>query len=60
LELKILRKFVNWVSIILTRQGLYISGNKELCDDHMGKYPVIFLSLKGVEGLEFASAKRML
>ena len=24
------------------------------------KYPVIFLSLKGVEGLEFASAKRML
>ena len=40
--------------------GLYISGNKELCDDHMGKYPVIFLSFKGVEGLEVASAKRML
>ena len=40
--------------------GLYISGNKELCDEHMGKYPVIFLSFKGVEGLEFASAKRML
>ena len=40
--------------------GLYISGNKELCDDYMGKYPVIFLSFKGVEGLEFASAKRML
>ena len=40
--------------------GLYISDNKELCDDHMGKYPVIFLSLKGVEGLEFSSAKRML
>ena len=40
--------------------GLYISCNKELCDDYMGKYPVIFLSFKGVEGLEFASAKRML
>ena len=40
--------------------GLYISGNKVLCDEHMGKYPVIFLSLKGVEGLEFSSAKRML
>ena len=39
---------------------LYISGNKELCDEHMGKYPVIFLSLKGVEGLELSSAKRML
>ena len=41
-------------------EGLYISGNKELCDEHMGKYPVIFLSLKDVEGLEFSSAKRML
>ena len=41
-------------------EGLYISGNKALCDENMGKYPVIFLSLKGVEGLEFASAKRML
>ena len=40
--------------------GLYISGNKELCDEYMGKYPVIFLSLKDVEGLEFSSAKRML
>lgn len=40
--------------------GLYISGNKELCDEYMGKYPVIFLSLKGVEGLDFSSAKRML
>jgi hypothetical protein len=26
--------------------GLYISHNKKLCDDNMGKYPVIFLSLK--------------
>ena len=40
--------------------GLYISGNKELCDEYMGKYPVIFLSFKGVDGLDFASAKRML
>ena len=30
--------------------GLYISGNKELCDKYMGKYPVIFLSLKSAEG----------
>ena len=36
--------------------GLYISGNKELCDEHMGKYPVIFLSLKGVEGLTYDEA----
>ena len=36
--------------------GLYISGDKELCDEYMGKYPVIFLSLKGVEGLTYEEA----
>ena len=40
--------------------GLYISQNKSLCDEHMGKYPVIFLTLKGVEGLTFTDAKMML
>lgn len=40
--------------------GLYISQNKSLCAEHMGKYPVIFLTLKGVEGLTFAKAKSML
>ena len=35
--------------------GLYISGNKELCDKYMGKYPVIFLSLKSAEGRENCS-----
>ncbi len=40
--------------------GLYISGNKELCDEYMGKYPVIFLSLKGVEGSSFDDARYMI
>ena len=26
--------------------GLYISKNKELCENYLGKYPVIFISLK--------------
>ena len=38
-------------------EGLYISGNRQLCEEHMGKYPVIFLSLKNVEGLNFEAAK---
>ena len=38
--------------------GLYISGNQMLYEKHMGKYPVIFLSLKGVEGLNFSEAKQ--
>ena len=37
--------------------GLYISQNQELCEEYMGKFPVIFLSLKGVDGLTFDSAK---
>ena len=37
--------------------GLYISGNHDLCMQHMGQYPVILLSLKNVEGLSFESAK---
>ncbi len=38
--------------------GLYISKNQELCKQHLGQYPVIFLSLKGVEGLSFSEARR--
>lgn len=39
---------------------LYIAANKELCEEYMGQYPVIFLSLKGVDGLNFEEAKSML
>ena len=38
--------------------GLYVSENKELCEQYQGQYPVIFLSLKDVEGLSFSEAKR--
>lgn len=37
---------------------LYISKNQNLCKQHLGQYPVIFLSLKGVEGLSFSEARR--
>ncbi len=38
-------------------EGLYISGNQAICEQHMGQYPVIFLSLKNVEGSNFERAK---
>ena len=38
-------------------EGLYISGNRQLCKEHMGKYPAIFLSLKNVEGITYEVAK---
>ena len=40
--------------------GLYISQNKQLCEEYLGKFSVIFLSLKGVDGLTFEKAKAKL
>lgn len=40
--------------------GLYISQKKELCEQYMGKFPVIFLSLKNVDGLTFENARYQL
>ena len=39
---------------------LYISQNKQLCEEYLGKFPVIFLSLKGVDGLTFEKARTKL
>ena len=36
--------------------GLAVSEEKELCDAYMGKYPVVFVTLKGVDGLTFEDA----
>ena len=38
-------------------EGLQISQETELCEKYMGKYPVVFLTLKGVDGLTFEEAK---
>ena len=37
--------------------GLYISKNRVLCNQHLASYPVIFISLKNVDGLSFEEAK---
>lgn len=37
--------------------GLEIAGEKELCDRYMGKYPVISISLKDIQGKDFDAAK---
>lgn len=40
--------------------GLKIAERTALCEKEMNQYPVIFLSLKGVEGLDFEGANGML
>ena len=37
-------------------ENLEISGNRELCDQWMNQWPVIFFSLKDIDGLDFQSA----
>lgn len=57
LNMSMLRYFFEIGTDISLFDGLYIQNNKELCDAYMGKYPVIFISLKDVEGLNYAQAK---
>ena len=40
--------------------GLAITKETALCEAYMGKFPVVFLSLKGVDGLTFEDAYGML
>lgn len=40
--------------------GLHIMQRKDLCDEYMGRFPVVFLTLKGVDGLTFEKATNKL
>lgn len=40
--------------------SLYISRNGELCEQHQGQYPVISVSLKGIDAVSFTKAKAQL
>lgn len=40
--------------------GLHILQRKDLCDEYMGRFPVVFLTLKGVDGLTFEKATNKL
>lgn len=57
LNMSMLRYFFDIETDKTLFDGLYISRNKQLCEEYMGKYPVIFLSLKGVDGLTFSEAR---
>ena len=56
LNMSMLRAFFEIGTDPTLFDGLYISENKELCREYMGKYPVIFISLKGVDGMTFEEA----
>lgn len=41
-------------------EGLAISRETKLCEEYMGKFPVISISLKGVSGKDYASARSLI
>lgn len=57
LNMSMLRYFFEVGTDATLFDGLYISQNSQMCEAYMGKFPVIFLSLKGVEGLTFEQAE---
>lgn len=40
--------------------GLRISDNQELCEEYQGKFPVVSVSLKGINGVTYEEARRFL
>ncbi len=40
--------------------GLRISDNQELCEKYQGKFPVVSVSLKGINGVTYEEARRFL
>ena len=53
LNMSMLRYFFEIGTDASLFDGLYISNNRELCEKYMGKYPVIFLSFKNVDGSNY-------
>ena len=60
LNMSMLKYFFEAGSDITLFDGLEISKEKELCEEYMGKFPVISISLKEVAGENFDAAKRVL
>lgn len=57
LNMSMLRCFFEVGADKMLFDDLYISHNKQFCEEYMGKFPVVFLTLKGVEGTTFEEAR---
>lgn len=60
LNMSMLRYFFEIGTDMTLFDGLHILQRKDLCDEYMGRFPVVFLTLKGVDGLIFEKAKNKL
>lgn len=53
LNMSMLKSFFEIGAVKSLFNGLAISNDTALCDEYLGKYPVIFISLKGIDGLKY-------
>ena len=58
LNMSMLRAFFEVGAEANLFDGLYISHRRELCEQYMGKYPVISFTLKNIEGQSFDEVKK--
>ena len=60
LNMSMLKSFFEIGSDQSLFDGLEISKESALCDEYMGQFPVISISLKGVDGFDFTAARSCL
>lgn len=60
LNMSMLKCFFQYSGDKTVFEGLKITENKELCEKYMGKFPVISITLKGVNSRNFEGARAML
>ena len=60
LNMSMLKHFFEYGCDASLFEGLEIAEETELCEEYMGKFPVISITLKGVEGSNFEDARGML
>ena len=60
LNMSMLKYFFEIGTDMTLFNGLHIMQRKDLCDEYMGRFPVVFLTLKGVDGLTFEKATNKL
>ena len=60
LNMSMLRAFFAYGCNPKIFEGLAIAGERELCDKYMGKFPVVSITLKGVEAKDYAGARAMM
>ena len=59
LNMTMLKSFFSVTADQSIFEGLEITREKELCEKYMGKYPVIFLSLKSIDAYSYENAYQM-